>query len=338
MVRAGSKFLSTGGAIMLLLPLFIYSYSIEGVSLAYNITNNINGFSMSGGGQVASLRPYVLSDDVVIFNYNGDFSVIDFNPTNFYMANNVAVAKKFLLPGVGNRTTMYAGAYHFYAPSYGLYNVVDVMFGDSLNMYAGNLLFSPDAKVRYKHFYSDFIAGYYEPRLKADVRIPLPYLYLIPKVEGGVRIYGEEFVPLYTAEAQLYFPLTMDLSVVSWLTYHDVADPDSEYITPIQYVDDPFFEEENIDQRYDLGVYLTKSFIKQQAFIETRVNLFRKIFYEIEGMTRTDEGINVSLQYTKFVSSTLVFYVKASTLINTSTVNDFDFVKNDLELIFELIF
>ncbi|MDH4211113.1 MAG: hypothetical protein OEV79_06655 [candidate division WOR-3 bacterium] len=338
MVREDSKILSKGGAILLLLPLFIYSYSIEGVSFAYNLTNNINGFDLSGGGQIASLRPYVLNEDFVTLNYNGDFSLIDFDPTNFYMANNVGLAKKLLLRGVGNKTTLYAGLYSFYAPSYSLYNLVDIIGGDSLNVYLGNFLFSPDARVRYKYFYSDLIRSYYEPRLKAAIRIPLPYTYFTPKFEGGFRIYGEEAVPFYIAEAQLYFPLTIDLSLAVWFAFNEVSYPDTEYITPIQYVDDPFFEEENINEKYELGLYATKAFIKQQAFIETRAHLFRKRFYDMEGMDREDEGVNVSLQYTKFVSSTLVFYVKASTLFNSSTVNDFDFVKNDLELIFELIF
>ncbi len=338
MVRADSKILSTGGAILLLLPIFIYSYSIEGVSFAYNITNNVNGFSLSDAGQIASVRPYFLNDDFLTLNYNGDLSVINFNPSNFFMTNNVGLAKKILLPGVGNKTTVYAGLYSFYAPSYELYNIIDLVGGDSLNMYIGKTLFSPDVRLRYKHFSSEFVQSYYEPRLKTDVRIPLPYMYLIPKLEGGFRIYGEEFVPFYIAEAQLHFPLTIDLSLATWFTFHEVTYPESTYITPVQYVDDPFFEEENINQQYDLGIYVTKSFIKQRAFIETQVNLFRKSFYEIEGMSRRDEGAYISLQYTNFMSSTLVFYVKASSLINTSTVNDFDFVKNDLELTFELIF
>ena len=323
---------------MLLLPLFVYSYSIEGVSFAYNITNNINGFDLSGGGQVVSLRPYVLNEDVVIFNYNGDFSLIDFNPTNFYMANNIGVAKKVLLRGVGNKTTLYAGLYSFYAPSYTVYNIIDVIGGDSLNMYVGDFLFSADGRVRYKHFYSDFIKSYYEPQFKTNIRIPLPYMYFTPRFEGGFRIYGEEAIPFYAAGAQLYFPLTMDLSFATWLGLSQVSDPDTEYIAPIQYVDDPFFEEENINEKYEIGLHVTKSFMKQQAFLEVDANLFRKRFYEMEGMSREDEGAYVSLQYTKFVSSTFVFYVKASTVFNSSTVNTFDYVKNDLELIFELIF
>jgi hypothetical protein len=337
-VREDSKILSTGGAVLLLLPLLIYSYSIEGVSFAYNLTNNINGFDLSGGGQIVSLRPYVMNEDEVIFNYNGDFSIIDFDPTNFYMANNIAVAKKLLLRGVGNKTTLYAGLYSFYAPSYPLYNIIDVVGGDSFNMYMGNFLFSSDGHVRYKYFYSDFIRSYYEPGLKARIRIPLPYTYLTPRFEGGLRIYGEEVIPFYVTGAQLYFPLTMDLSLATWFAFNDVSYPDSEYITPIQYVDDPFFEEENINEKYELGLHVTKSFIRQQAFIEASANLFRKRFYDMEGMSREDEGVNVSVQYTKFVSSTFVFYVKASTMFNSSTVTTFDFVKNDLQLIFELIF
>lgn len=338
MVREGSKILSMGGAILLLLPLFVYSYDIQGVSFAYNLTNNINGFDLSGGGQIASVRPYVFNEDAIIFNYNGEFSVIDFNPTNFYMANNLAMAKKLLLRGVGNKTTVYAGLYSFYAPSYPLYNIIDVVGGDSLNMYVGNFLFSSEARVRYKYFYSDIITNYIEPRLKTNIRIPLPYTYFTPHLEGGFRVYGEEALPFYGAGAQIYFPLTMDLSLATWFAFNEVAYPETEYITPLQYVDDPFFEEENIDEKYELGLHVTKSFLKQQAFIEASVNLFRKRFYALEGMGREDESAHISLQYTRFVSSKFVFYVKTSTLFNSSTVTTFDFVKNDLEIIFELIF
>lgn len=338
MAREISKILSTGGAIILLLPLFVYSYSIEGVSFAYNLTNNINGFDLSGGGQVASLRPYVFNEGSVTFNYNGDFSVIDFNPTNFYMANNLGLAKRFLLRGVGNRTTLYAGLYSFFAPSYTLYNSADIIAGDSSKMYLGNVLFSPEARIRYRYFYSDLIKSYYEPRLKTAVRFPLPYTYFIPKLEGGARIYEQEVVPFYVAEAQVFFPLTVNFSAATWFALNVASHPDADYITPIQYVDDPFFEEENISDKYELGLFVTKSFVKQQAFIEARANLFRKFFYDMEGMGREDEGLRISLQYTRFVSSTFVFYVNVSTLFNSSTVNDFDYVKNDLELIFELIF
>jgi len=338
-VRADSKILSTGG-VLLLLPFIIYSYSVQGISLAYNLTNNINQYNMSNGGQIAGLRPYFFLEDVVTLNYEGDFSLINFDPANLLIANSAALAKNFLLPGVGNKTTIYTRFYSFYAPSYDLYSIADVVCGDSLRLYVGNYLFSPDARVRYKHYYSDSITSYLEPRLKMGLRIPLPYAFLTPEAAGGFRIYGEESTPFYTASARLFFPLALDFSFSSQFTFHQAMSPDSEFITPPdpEYVDDPFFEEENIDHMYNLDLSINKSMIKERAFIEVRVNLFRKKFYEVAGMGRYDEGVNISLQYTRFVSSQFVFHTKVGTLINSSTVNDFDFMKNDLELIFELIF
>lgn len=322
----------------MLLPLFVFSYSMRGVSFAYNITNNINAFSISDAGQVASLRPYLLYDDFMTFNYTGDFSVINFDPTNLFVINDVGLAKKLLLPGVGNKTIAYAEFYTFYAPSYDLYNNVDIACGDYSNFYFGNFLFSPKANVRYQHYFSDDITSYLEPRLRIDLRVPLPYAFLTPQFTAGARIYGAELTPFYTAAAKVHFPLTMDLSVSSQFTFHHVAYPENEYITPPEYVNDPFFEEENLNQTYDLDLSITKMFIKAQAFVETHLNLFRKTFYETELVGRIDEGLEVNIQYTRFVSRELAFHVRANTWINSSTVSDFDFVKGDLELIFELIF
>jgi hypothetical protein len=72
--------------------------------------------------------------------------------------------------------------------------------------------------------------------------------------------------------------------------------------------------------------------------VELDLNLFRKKFYEIESIGRTDKGLKVDLQYTRFMSRQLVFHVGVSMWMNSSTANDFNFVKGDLELIFELIF
>ncbi|UCF70926.1 MAG: hypothetical protein JSW49_01230 [candidate division WOR-3 bacterium] len=337
MVRADSKILSAGGVI-LLLPFLIYSYNVQGVSLAYNLTNNINQYNMSSGGHVAGLRPYIFLEDVVTFNYEGDFSLINLAPENLLIANSAAIGKDILLPGVGNRTALYARYYSFYAPSYDLYGVTDVALGDSLRLYAGNYLLKPDVRVRYKYYHSELVTDYLEPRAKISVRIPLPYAYFTPEVSGGFRSYGEELTPFYTTSAWLLLPLSLNLSFSTIFTFHRAVAPDSLFIVPSEYIDDPFFEEENVEETYDLEFGLNKSLIRERAFIEGRVKLFRKKYYEVSGMGRRDEGINIALQYTRFVDSKFVFHVKASTLMNASTVNDFDFMKNDLELIFELIF
>lgn len=322
----------------MLLPLILYSYSTQGISLAYNLTNNINQYNLSSGGHIAGVRPYFFLEDVVTLDYEGDFSLINFDLDNLLIANSAALAKDLLLPGVGNRTTIYTRLYSFLAPSYDLYRVADVVFGDSLRLYAGNFLFSPDARVRYKYYYSELITDYLEPRGKISIRIPLPYTYLTTEAGGGFRIYGEESTPFYTASARLLFPLSLDISLSGAFTFHQSLYPDTAFIVPLQYVDDPFFEEENIDQSYGLHLAVNKSLIKERAFIEVRTSLYRKKFYEVGGMGRRDEGIHASLQYTRFVNSKFVFHIKGSTLINSSTVNDFDYMKNDLELIFELIF
>lgn len=338
MVRKDSKSYSTGGVILLLLPLFVFSYSMRSVSFASIITNNINEFNQSSAGQITSLKPYFLYDEFLTFNYSGDLSVINFNATDLFVANDVELAKNVLLPGVGNKTIAYTKFYTFYAPSYDLYNNIDIRCGDLLDFYFGNLLFSSDAYVSYKHYYSDDIMSYLEPRLKADLRVPMPYAFLTPQFASGARIYASEFIAFYTAATQLHFPLTMDFSISSRFTFHHVIQPESEYITPLQYADDHFFEKVNLNQTYDLDIFITKTFIKQQASVETHLILFHKKFYEMEGIGRTDDGLQVDLQYKKLLTSRLDFSVRASTWINSSSVDDFDFLKSDLELIFELLF
>jgi len=338
MIRKDSRSFSTGGVILLLLPVFVFSYSMRSVSFASNITNNINEFNQSSAGQITSLKPYFLYDGFLIFIYNGDLSVINFNATDLFVTNDVQLAKNILLPGVGNKTIAYTKFYTFYTPSYDLYNNIDIECGDRLDFYFDNLLFSSDVNVSYKHYYSDDIMSYLEPRLNTHLRVPIPYAFLTPQFASGARIYGNEFVPFYTAATQLHFPLTMDFSVSSQFTFHHVMQPESEYITSPEYADDPFFEKVNLNQMYDLDIIITKTFIKQRASVETHLNLFHKNFYEIEGIGRTDGGLQVDLQYKRLLTSQLDFSVRASTWMNSSTVDDFDFVKSDLELIFELLF
>lgn len=332
-----SGILSTGGAALLLLPIFLFSYNTQGVSLAYNLTNNINQFNLSTGGQIVGLRPYFFLEDVFNVDYEGDFSLVNFEPRNLLMANTAALSKAILLPGVGNRTTLYARLYSFHAPSYDPYGLADAVFGDSIRLYTGKFLFMPDARVRYKYFFSDSITSYLEPQVKLGLKIPLPYAFFTPSASAGLRIYGEESTPFFRTSAQLFFPLSIDFSISTTFTFGKATPPDSAFIVPATYIDDPFFEEENIEDIYDLELGINRSDIRERAFIEFRGNLFRKNFLEVNGEGRTDEGIGLSLQYTKFMSSTFVFHVTVGTLLNSSTRPEFDFMKNDLELIFELI-
>lgn len=338
MVRANRRILSMGGAVILLLPIILHSYTTQGISFAYNLTDNINQYNMSGAGQIAGLRPYFFLEDVVNFDYEGDFSLINFDPYNLLMANSIGLSKIALLHGIGNKTIFYANLYSFHAPNYSLYRVADIVAGDSGRVYFGNHLLMWDARARYKYFLSDSAADYLEPRLETGLAMPLPYAVLTPMISAGFRAYGDEITPFYSAAVQIYFPLSLDFSMSSQFTFRQIAAPDNAYITSIRYADDPFFEEENLSTRYDLDLSAYKSLLKERAFIEARAGLFRKIFYAMDGLGRRDEGIRITLQYTKFMSREFVFHTKIGTILNSSTVNDFDFMKNDLELIFELIF
>lgn len=337
MVLARSRILSTGG-VLLLLPYFIHSYSTQGVSFAFNLTNNVNQYNLSGSGQIAGIRPYFFLEDAVNVDYEGDLSMINFDPYNLLISNTLALSKDIFLPGVGNRTTLYARGYSFHAPSYDEYGTADVVLGDSIRYYAGTLLFLPDARVKYKYYYSDLMMNYLEPWAKIGVRIPLPYAFLTPSAGAGLRLYGEESTPFYNVSAQLLFPLSLDLSLSAQFTYGRATPPDSVFIVPLTYADDPFFEAENLEEVYDLGLSVNRSLLKDRAYVETRIDLFRKNFYEMNGEGRIDEGLNLSLIYTRFMTREFVFHLRVGTLLNSSTRAEFDFMKYDLELIFELIF
>ena len=340
MVLARGRILSTGGALLALLPYFVHSYSTQGVSLAYNLTNNVNQYHLSGSGQIVGIKPYFFLEDVVNVDYEGDFFMINFDPYNLFIGNRAALSKDFFLPGVGNRTTLYAKFYNFHAPSYDRYSTSEFTGGDSIRFYAGKVLFLPDVHVRYRLYNADLMTSYLEPRVKTHVRIPLPYAFLTSGASAGLRMYGEERTPSYAASVELLFPLSLDFSLSADFGFSRALAPDSVFIVPADYADDPFFEEENLELAYDIGLNLNRSLLKDRAFIEVRANAFRKQFFEMNGVGRTDEGVGLSLRYTRYMTRQFVFHLRAGTLLNSSNVENstFDYIKDDFEMIFELIF
>jgi hypothetical protein len=340
MATATRKLLITGG-VLLLLPLLAFSYNPHkgaGFQLKYSATDNIYQLNIRDAGQIVSLSPFVFYEDFFEFNYAGDFSLINFDGNNLLFTNDIRIAKTILLPGVGNKMAFYADLYSFHAPSYEQYRVSNITAGNSLHAYLGNHLLSTETRVRFKHYPLDSLNDYLSPNITVGLGIPLPYVMFTPTVGFGFRSYRDEFLPLYTARSEFYLPLTLDFSALFGLNFMHVTRPQHDYIIPLEYIDDPFFEEENINQLFELQVSTTRTFARNRAFIEARLTLFSKEFYEVESLERRDSGLHVFIELTKLFADNLALHLNGYSRFNASTIDDFDYTKNGIELSLELIF
>lgn len=340
MVTATNKILLRGGVI-LLLPLIAYSYSPQehtGLQIGYTITDNIDQLNLRDAGQIINASPFFFYSGFLQFDYAGDISLINFESDNLLVANDIKITKNVLLPGIGNKTAIYADIYSFYTPSYEQYRIIDITAGNSLHIYFGNHPFSLDMKVRHKYYVLDSLDDYLEPSLDMALGIPLPYSLFTPNLEIGFRKYLEELIPFYSTGSKLFLPLTLDFSIAMGMKYLRSSQPQSDYIIPLRYVDDPFFEEENISELFGLDISVTRTIVKKRIFAEVKIALFRKIFYEIQELERIDKGLQLSVRFTKFINDNLRLHVNGNNHINTSTIEDLDYMKNEVELNLELIF
>jgi len=339
-VAATSKFLLKGG-VLLLLPLMIYSDNPNnhaGIQASYGITDNVHQLNIMTAGQELAISPYVFLAGFLEFDYSGDISIISFDANNLVVANDIRIKKGILFPRVGNKTAIYAELYTFYAPAYEQYRFADISVGNDLNLYLDNFLFSNQTKIRYKHYPLDSLTDYLEPSMKLELAIPLPYFVFTPGIGCGFRRYGEECISLYTAVSNLYLPLTLDFSMACEFRFSHVSQPQSYYIIPPTYADEPFFEEENVKESAELSISANRMAAKKRVFVEATLTLFNKVFYEVENLSRTDKGLRTSVQFRKFLNDNLGMHINLYSHINTSTIDDFDYMKNGVEFTLELIF
>jgi hypothetical protein len=340
MVTATNRVLITGG-VLLLLPFLTYSYDPNkgaGFQFRYGLTDNIYQLNIKDAGQIVSLSPFAFCEGSLELNYGGDISLINFDANNLLLANDIRVTKTVLLPGIGNKTAFYADLYSFHAPSYEQYRVVNITAGNSLHAYLGNHLLSTETKVLFKHYPLDSLNDYLEPKITLGIGIPLPYVVFTPTVGFGFRSHQGEFVPLYTARSEFYLPLTLDFSALFELSFMHATRPQHDYIIPLEYVDDPFFEAENINQLFELQISATRTLARNRVFVETRLALYSKEFYEIENLERRDGGLHILVQLTKLFTDNFALHLNGHSRFNASTIDDFDYMKNGIELSLELIF
>ncbi len=340
MVTVISRIILKGG-VLLLLPFIALSYSPTkggAIGLGYGVTDNLYQLNIRDAGQTIALNPYLFYAGFFDIDYSGSITLINFDTDNLLLSNEMEIAKEILLPGIGNKTDFYAGISSFHTPGYDQYRTMEIAGGNSLRVYFHNYLFSIETKARYKHYLLDSLNDYLEPCLNLAFGLPLPYSILTPALEIGFRKYLQELVPFYRAGTSVFFPLTLDFSASMEMHYWHASQPQFDHIIPLIYADDPFFEEENLNAMLTLDISAARMFHKHRASAEANLDLFRKTFYEIEGLQRTDSGLIISIRINKLVRENLRLALKGYTHVNTSTVEDFDYMKNEIALNLELIF
>ena len=340
MVRATSRILSQGG-VLILLPLIASSYSPArggALGLGYGVTDNIYQLDIRDAGQIISLHPYLFYTGFLDIDYSGTIALINFETDNLLLTNEMEIAKKILLPGVGNKTAFYAGISSVYTPGYAQYRTIDITGGNSLHVYFRNYFLSLETEIRCKYYLLDSLNDYLKPQLSLACGIPLPYFVLTPEIEIGFRNYPQELVPFYRTGTSAFFPLTLDISVAMGVHYWYASAPQIDHIIPLTYADDPFFEEDNLNALLTLDMSATRMFHKNRVSAEANIFLFRKAFYEIEGLQRTDRGLVLSVSINKLIREDLRLLLHGYTYVNSSTIEDFDYLKNEIELNLELIF
>jgi len=334
-----SNTFNKGGGIFFLLPLLLYSYNYKGFSLSYTSTDNLYLLNIKDRGSVMSMSPFLRYENFLDLQYYGNFSVINFEASNLYLENYFELQKEFYLPGVGNKNLLYSSIYSFFPTSYEIYRFNDLMVGDSLNIYLGDrYLFSLGIKLKYKIFHSDSINNYLEPGINSSISIPLPYFFFTPNVSAGVKIYENEGLPFYKTSSHFYFPMTLDFSFTLSLSYYYLTPPKGEHPISIIYIDDPFFEGETLREQSELNIFLTKLFLNHYFQINGNLNLFEKRFFEAENMTRKDRGIRANMELSKMVNENISVALKLESIVNSSTLQDFEYTRNSIDLNLRLIF
>lgn len=336
MVR--NKILSTGG-VVLLLPFLLYSYTNKGLSFSYTATDNVYLLNIKDNGSIIDISPFFRYEGFFSFMYNGNVSLINFDNNNIFLTNNLSLQKNCYFAGVGNKNITYVSLYSFLPVSRDIYTYMELSFGNSLNIYlVDKYLFAPDINLKYKNFSSDSMSDYLEPNIKSSIKIPLPYFFFIPEIGAGMKMYDNEALLFYTILSYFDFPLTMNFSAALSLSYSHTQHPEDVYPIDAAYADDPFFEQENLSHISEIILSVNKVFLKQYSQLSLDVQIFEKDFFEVDNRGRNDNGLKASVAFTKFIQRNLSLAVRFESLFNSSSLDDFDYNKNNLELSFQLIF
>jgi hypothetical protein len=328
-----------GGAIILLLPFLLLSNSYAGFSLSNAYTDNLYFIGeIEKGGNTTYLSPFFSYSGFLEFDYGGNVSVIDFDKEDVFIGNRVDIQKRFNLPGFGNRNYLYINGYNFTPLNYEDYELNEIYGGDSLSLYIGKFLLSLGIKVGYVNFNSDSIEDYIRPELETNFSIPMPYFYFIPGIGAGFMVYEGVRLPYYNFSLVLDFPLTGDFTIAVSGNYLRLSESENDSPISDSLLLDPFFENEGIARNGSLGLLVNKTFVEQKAYLSLYLTLFEKYFFEVESIQRNDSGVFASLQYTKIINNNTSFFFSFSSQVNNSTIENLNYIKNNISGGIRLIF
>ncbi|MGB9721854.1 MAG: hypothetical protein ACPL28_10290 [bacterium] len=315
------------GGVFLLLPFLLYGSGA--ISLNLTATDNINLLNIREPGLTFSIMPlYDLESDIKL-HYNGVFSLVNLIPKNLIIENYLGTDKTFYLKGIGNKNTISANLYHFYTPYIDIYQLLEFGLSDSLNIYLKDrYLLSPDFNLRYRYFLSDSINDYGEISFGAGIRIPLPYLFFAPYGAIGIRHYNDVDFFLYTLILDFTLPLTDNYGINTIFKYDYITEPADISILNPNYMDDPFFENENLHQSQKIEFILHRLFRDLRLSISFQI--YRKDFFPVYNQIRDDNGFAININFTRFIERKIFFSAGFESLSNFSSVNDFDYMKNSV--------
>jgi len=335
-----NKFTALGGGIIfLLLPFLAFSNSVKGLSLSYSVSDNLYLLAAKEYGSILAFHPFLNYSQSFDVEFKANYSIINFNTNNLFLENEISLQKHLYLPGVGNKNSTYIQFYNLFTPSFDLYRYTTVSAGDSVNFYLLNrFLCSPDFGIQYRYFAADSIPGYLEPYVKSSLSIPLPYFFLIPGAELGSKIYENETLPFYRIFSRFDSPLSMSLSLKASIEYYHCAFSDGTPQIALSYTDEPFFEEESVNEQMSIIVAMKKSFQREKISMDVQCDVFKKKYFPIEGVPRSDSGASLHLLLTKMLGPRSSISVSFNPSLNYSTVDDFDYSRNSIGVQYNLIY
>jgi hypothetical protein len=166
----------------------------------------------------------------------------------------------------------------------------------------------------------------------------MPYFYFVPGFGAGFMVYEDKRLPWCYFSLVLDFPLTGDFTIAFSGDYFMLSDTENDSPLADSLLLDPFFENEGITRSVDLGLSVNKNFVKHRGYLSLYLNLFKKDFFEVENIRRNDSGFFGSLEYTKITSKNTSFFVRVSSQVNNSTIENLNYIKNDIGVGIQLIF
>ena len=334
---ARSNPLRIGGG--LVLPLLLFASSKTGVFFSQLVTDNLYWLNSKDSGLLVAVMPFIDYDDFVFVHADAFFSNANFNRENTVFSASCQIEKSFQLPRIGNNDVLYLNTRIFLPKYYTDYSLVDFSVGDSLSVYlAGRYRMVVDAAMEYRYFLSDSLNAYYQPELSTSITLPVPYAYLSPRGNVGIKRYDDRDIPYFGLSMDLMLPLTYTYSCSFIFDYHRAGSATDSSPLIGSYADDPFFEKENIYEASVLRFGFKRLFINQYAELDIACDLYNRNFFLVESIERNDKGALMRAEFTKVISRHITLILGLESMLNASSAEDFSYTKTSLDFNIEWVF